>query len=204
MIYLDCEHDTDSQMNMLMPMLMMGDSDDSSDNLMMLMMMQTMGNSPVGMDMMMPFLMMNDNSDDNSLMMMVMMNAMTGGMNSQGGFDTNFNMLLPLAMKECDDGDDECEKNKKDMMIILMAMQSKSPNSGFGSDMLIPMMMMDDDSNNEDLIFFMMMNGNKQSCDVHVEPEPVEPEEPTETIFRTWRVNADGTKTLIAESDEEQ
>ena len=127
-------------------------------------------------------------------------------MNSQDGFDNNFNMLLPLAMKECDDGDDECEKNKKDMMIILMAMQSKSPNSGFGSDMLIPMMMMDDDSNNEDLIFFMMMNGNRQSCEpIHTEVAPVvpeTPEEPTETIFRTWRVNADGTKTLIEEHAE--
>jgi hypothetical protein len=78
----DCSDDTDNQMNMLMPMLMMGDNN-STDSLMMLMMMQSMGNQPVGMDMIMPFLMMGDNDDNDSLLMMVLMNSMTGGMNSQ-------------------------------------------------------------------------------------------------------------------------
>ena len=65
-------------------------------------MMQSMGNSPVGMDMILPFLMMDQQDSDSNLLLMVMLNSMTGGMNSQQGFDNNFNMLLPLMMqKDC-------------------------------------------------------------------------------------------------------
>ena len=75
---------TYSQMNMLMPMLMMNDSGNStSDDLMMLMMMQSMGNQPLGMDLMMPLLMKDDNDEDSTLLTMVLMNSMTGGMNTQ-------------------------------------------------------------------------------------------------------------------------
>ena len=97
MMNQDCSSDTDSQMNMLMPMLMMGNSEGSdnstTDNLMMLMMMQSMGNNPVGMNMMMPFLMM-DESEDDSLLTMVLMNSMTGGMNTQV-----FLLLLAILTK---------------------------------------------------------------------------------------------------------
>lgn len=199
MMEKDCSHETDSQMNMLMPLLMMDDSDSTTDNLMMMLMMQTMGNSPVQMDQMMPFFLLQDKDDDASLLMMVMMNSMTGGLTTQSGFDSNFNLLLPLALKDCASGDSACEKQKKDMMIMLFAMQSKSPDTAMGPDMMLPMLLMDDSSNNEDLIFLMMMNQNHAGC---VEP-PQEPQnEPTETVFRTWRVNEDGTKTLISESAE--
>jgi len=56
MMNQDCAHETDSLINILMPMIMMVDEENSSDDLMMmLMMMQTMGNNPVGMNQMMPF-----------------------------------------------------------------------------------------------------------------------------------------------------
>ena len=34
-----------------------------------------------------------------ALLLMVILNSMTGGLDSQSGFDSNFNMLLPLLMK---------------------------------------------------------------------------------------------------------
>ena len=54
-----------------------------------------------------------------------MMNSMTGGLNSQSGFDSNFNMLLPILMKDCDDADADCKKNQKNMMVMMMTMQSQ-------------------------------------------------------------------------------
>ena len=48
-IFLDCETDTDSQFNMMLPMLLMGENN-STDSLMLMMMMQTMGNQPFSMD----------------------------------------------------------------------------------------------------------------------------------------------------------
>ena len=89
----DCTTDTDSQMNMLMPMLM-SDDNSTDDSLMMMMMMQSMGNNPVGMDMMMPFLMMDSDEEDSGLLTMVLMNSMTGGMNSQVWFFDDFNFLI--------------------------------------------------------------------------------------------------------------
>ena len=112
---LDCEHETDGQMNLLLPLLMSDNSTD--DNLMMMLMMQSMGNQPIGMSQLMPFMLMSDKSDDSSLLMMVMMNSMTGGLNEQQGFDNNFNMLLPLLLDECASGDAACEKKQKNMMV---------------------------------------------------------------------------------------
>ena len=89
-----------------------------------------------------------------------------------------------------------------------MAMQSQAPNTQMGPNMMLPLLLMDDSSDNQDLIFYMMMSQQKPA---HCEPIPIPaipevavlPEQPTETVFRTWRVNADGTKTLISESDSE-
>lgn len=204
---LDCSANTDSQMQSLMPMLMMGD-EGTSDNLMMFLMMQSMGDSPVGMDQMLPLLMMNDMDEDSGLLMMVLMNSMTGGLNHQSGFDTNFNMMLPLVMNTCGDGDDACEKKQKNMMVLMMAMQSQAPGTAMGADMMLPLMLMDDSSDNESLIFFMMMSQNQGDCQpIQYQPiqhqpihQPIQPIQ--ETVFRTFRVNADGTKTLINESNE--
>ena len=73
----------------------------------------------------MPLLLMDDSSDDSSLLLMVMMNSMTGGLNSQSGFDSNFNMLLPLLMSDCADTDADCKKKQKNMMVMMMTMQSQ-------------------------------------------------------------------------------
>ena len=54
-----------------------------------------------------------------------MMNSMTGGMNSQAGFDSNFNMLLPLLINDCEDSDADCKKKQKNMMVMMMTMQSQ-------------------------------------------------------------------------------
>ena len=56
---------------------------------------------------------------------MVMMNSMTGGMSSQAGFDNNFNMLLPILLNDCDESDADCKKKQKNMMVMMMAMQSQ-------------------------------------------------------------------------------
>merc|ERR1712136_43624 len=69
----DCDTSTDSQFSSMLPLLLM--SDDSSKK----------------------------SSSSDSLMMMLMMQSMTGGLNSQSGFDNSFNMLLPMLMKDCAD-----------------------------------------------------------------------------------------------------
>merc|ERR1712136_356269 len=103
----DCDTSTDSQFSSMLPLLLMSDDSSkkssSSDSLMMMLMMQSMGDSPVGINNILPFLMMGDKSDDDSMLLMVMMNSMTGGLNSQSGFDNSFNMLLPMLMKDCAD-----------------------------------------------------------------------------------------------------
>ena len=74
---------------------------------------------------MMPLLLMEDSSDDDSLLLMVMMNSMSGGMKSQAGFDSNFNLLLPLLIKDCADSDTDCKKKQKNMLVMMMTMQSQ-------------------------------------------------------------------------------
>ena len=76
----------------------------------------------------MPFLLQDDKSDTDSLLMMVLMNSMTSGLDSKTGFDSNFNMLLPILMDGCDENDTDCKKNKKNMMVLMMAMQSQVIN----------------------------------------------------------------------------
>ena len=113
-------------------------------------------------------------------------------------------MLLPMLMQEdCTENDTECEKKQKNMMVMMMSMQSQAPNTQMGPNMMLPMLLMDDNSSNENLMFYMMMSQGKPDCQVVANPvevfKPVEVAQPVETVFRTWRVNADGTKTLISE-----
>ena len=68
---------------------------------------------------------MDDSSDDDSLLLMVMMNSMSGGLKSQAGFDSNFNLLLPLLIKDCAASDTDCKKKQKNMLVMMMAMQSQ-------------------------------------------------------------------------------
>ena len=150
---------------MLIPLLMSEKSGNSTDDLMMLMMMQTMGNSPVGMTQMMPFIMMKDKTETDSLLMMVLLSSMSGGMNSQQGFDNSFNMLLPLLLgNDCKSGDTACEQKQTNMLVMMMAMQSQGPNSQMGPNMMIPLLLMKDDKNNENLMFYMMTSMNKAAC----------------------------------------
>ena len=173
-----------------------GVTEESSDSsLKTLLLLQTMseGNNGLDINSMMPFLLMDDSSDSDNLMMMVLMSSMTGGMDTSDGFANNFNMLLPLLLgDDSSDGDD-------DMLFILLAMQSQAPGSSMGSSAMLPMLMMSSDSNNQELIMFMAMMNN-QNCDVpYVQPAVPEPE--TETIYRTWKVNEDGTRTLVSEEE---
>ena len=111
-------------------------------------------------------------------------------------------MLLPLLISK--DGDNE----QKNLMVMMMAMQSQAPNTQMGSDMILPMLLMNDDSNNENLMMYMMMSMGKPECKTAVVfeepifvPALVINPAPVETVFRTWRVNEDGTKTLISEEE---
>jgi hypothetical protein len=166
----------------------------------MMLMMQTMGDSPISMDAVLPMmLMMDDDSDMDSILMMVMLGSMTGGMNSQHGFDNNFNMLLPLLLMDSDDGSDD---SSMDLLVLMMAMQSQAPNSAFGTGMMLPLLLMDDDGDNETLMFFMMMNQGKTKCEPEVvyaqEPvrttRPLIIEQPEPIVYRTGRSAAFGTQ----------
>jgi len=92
--------------------------------------------------------------------MMVLLSSMSGGMNSQSGFDNSFNLLLPMLLMN------DTETDSSSMLVLMMAMQSAAPGSGMGSNMLLPLMLMDDSGSNEDLMFYMMMfgGGNTGSC----------------------------------------
>ena len=65
-----------------------------------------------------------------------------------------------------------------------------------GPNMMLPLLLMDDDSDNENLMFMMMMSQNKPA---QCEPVTVKPAQPVQTVYRTWRINEDGTKTLVNE-----
>ena len=110
-------------------------------------------------------------------------------------------MMLPLLMNECDENAadfDDCKKDQKDLMILMMAMSSQSPESGTSVNSILPMLLMNEGDNNELLMMFMMMN--QQQCLPTSTIEPVQSIE-EETIYRTWRINPDGTRTLVDESE---
>ena len=88
---------------------------------------------------------------------------MTGETSDAQGFNNNFNMMLPMIMRECND--QACEKQKRDIMTVMISMQANAPGSAFGPDMMIPLMIMDNSENNQELIFFMMTQMNNKACD---------------------------------------
>ena len=79
----------------------------------------------------------------------------------------------------------------------------QAPNTAMGPNTMLPLLLMSDDSSNESLMFMMMMNQNKPDhCEpqIPVQPvQPVQPAQPVKTVYRTWRINEDGTKTLVDE-----
>ena len=224
MMQNNCE-DTNSQMNMLLPLLLMGEdntedgaeadgadrrrreaeTEEKSDSLKTLLLLQTMseGNNGLDINSMMPFLLMEDSSDSDHLMKLVLMSSMTGGMDSSAGFENNFNMLLPLLL-----GSEDGDKGDEDMLFILLAMQSQAPGSSMNSSAMLPLLMMSSDSNNQELIMFMAMMNN-QNCAVVppvvgpiINPNIIEDAAPeSETIYRTWKINEDGSRTLVSEEE---
>ena len=168
-------------------------SEDSTLKTLLLLQTMSEGNNGLDINSMMPFLLMDDSSDSDNLMKLVLMSSMTGGMDSSAGFENNFNMLLPLLLgDDSSDGDD-------DMLFILLAMQSQAPGSSMNSSAMLPLLMMSSDGTNQELIMFMAMMNN-QNCDVpYVQPAVPEPE--TETIYRTWKINEDGSRTLVSEEE---
>lgn len=175
----NCQN-TNDQMNMLLPLLLLGNDEngdrkrrdtdsDSDDTLKMILLLQTMsqGNRALDMNIMLPFLLMDDATENDNLMLLVLMNSMTGGMDHMDGFGNNFNLLLPLLLGSDDnDGDN-------DMLFILLAMQSQAPGSAMNSNAMLPLLLMDSGSNNEQLIMFMAMMGN-QNCvnPIHIMDRP--------------------------------
>ena len=70
-----------------------------------------------------------------------------------------------------------------------------------GPNMMLPLLLMDDKSDNQNLMFMMMMSENKAPNCGPVQPaQRVQPAQPVQTVYRTWRINEDGTKTLVEES----
>jgi len=196
----------------------------------MLLLMQTMseGNNGLDVNLISPYLILKDgmeSNDDENLLLMVLMNSVSSEMDSEDGFRDNFNLLLPLLL-ESDNASDS-----SDMLFILMAMQSQAPGTNVSSNTLLPLLLMETQSNNELLIFFMAMINNKKceqpaeketsviqnervqkSGWISQEPLVLEPmqlpikpiktvDPPIETDYRTWKVNLDGSRTIIYSND---
>merc|ERR1712008_429163 len=181
---------------------------DESDKLKTMIMFQMMAGAgqSVGMEHLLHHILLGDEIHDNPLMM-ILLQSMTGHVNTHQGFDESFNMMLPLMMHEdCTDGDDACFKEQRDFLMMMLMMGAQTPNSGTSINSILPMLMMEGDDNNELLIMFMMMQSQTCTPTVpHVPHVPVVPIVPAipepeteEVIYRTWRLNADGTRTLVA------
>ena len=87
MIQRNCDIDTNTGLNMILPFLIMEETNDD-DMLKVMLMLQMMGNgkSVVQLDLMMPYLLMLDEkSDDSNMLLMVMLSSMSGGLNSPHG-----------------------------------------------------------------------------------------------------------------------
>jgi len=109
-------------------------------------------------------------------------------------YQNNFNMLLPLAMIDCDEkttDDDKakCEQDREKMIVILMAMQSNAPGSPVTSQQILPLLLMRDNQSNEELIIFMTMMSQQQNCLPHQPAIVNQPAPPMETVYRTFSVN---------------
>ena len=135
----DCNNMGAQRMNSLMPMLLKKteaahnatqDADDQLDIQSILTIMTFMASGESGLDTssMLPLLMeemvFEDGQfdHDKKLLFWVMMSMMTSDAEDVNAFNNNFNMLLPLVMRDCND--DACEKQKRDLMTVMIAMQA--------------------------------------------------------------------------------
>merc|ERR1711990_235684 len=202
MMNKDCSHDTANQMNTMLPLLLAETEDGSSDSLKTILMFQMMSQgSGASLDMngLLPMMMISDSDNEMSEMMQLLM---LSNMSGAADYSSNFNMMLPLLMNECDENAadfDDCKKDQKDLMIMMMVMSSQSAESGTSVNSILPMLLMNEGDNNELLMMFMMMNQQQCLPTSTVTIEPVQPVAPVdeETIYRTWRINPDGTRTLV-------
>ena len=68
--------------------------------------------------------------------------------------------MLPFLLKNCDQTEEvekkSCEAERKDLLIISMAMQSRAPGTTMNSNAMIPLMLMDDKSPNEDIQMYQL------------------------------------------------
>ena len=85
----DCSVNTDSQMNLVLPLLMMEDNSNTSstDEMLVMIIFQSMGNSPIGMSQILPLL-MDDKIDDDAILMMLVMLVMASEMDCKQGLAT--------------------------------------------------------------------------------------------------------------------
>jgi len=83
------------------------------------------------------------------------------------GFDKNFNMMLPFILMDCKDGTTEekatCKDERRDVMIIMMAMQTHAPGTTVTANSMLPLMMMSEKENNE-LILTQQMSASNTHC----------------------------------------
>jgi len=159
-----------------------------------LLLMQVMtGQQNIGVNNILPFVLLNDDRSGNVLKF-VLFNAMSGGLNSQNGFNSNFLILYKLM-----EDSSTAASDKSDIALILFAMQAQNPSSALDSMSLVPFLLMDDNSNNEELILFLEISRqqNRANCNANkpaqaqVLPQiqqqrfmPVRPAPPAHHLFK--------------------
>ena len=98
----------------MLPLLM--SETDSSDSLKSVLMFQMMSQGgALDLSSVLPILMLEDEEDSelSSTMKMLLVSSMAGA----GNEESNFNMLLPYVLAECEENDVECEDEQNDLMV---------------------------------------------------------------------------------------
>ena len=77
-------------------------------------------------------------------------------------------MLLPFIATDCDSktGKDleQCKKDREDIAIIMVAMQTKAPNTAIDATNILPILFMDDKDGNGGYDIYNMMQQKQQEC----------------------------------------
>lgn len=78
------------------------------------------------------------------------------------GFNANFNMMMPFIIMDCKDGTPQdistCKSDRRDIMIIMLAMQTQAPGTTMHANSIVPLMMMSDKESNNDVILYNQYN----------------------------------------------
>merc|ERR1712008_256185 len=188
----------------MLPLMFLGDGDiDMKSMMLMTTMMQKDCTHDTNdqMSSMLPLLLMGENGNDDKLKTLLMFQMMSDGSG------LNMDSMLPMLML----GDDDDEMSEVLMMVLMSSLgsgrqEASTYDSGF--NMMLPLMMAGDDADSD---MFMMMSQGQQCLPVVPDyvspiintpapfvPVPATTEEPDQVIYRTWRLNADGTRTLIS------